>query len=149
MAEDLRLNGEGRTQNIRRRDEYYRDEKINRRELENNSDSSHACNNLKKVESKNQFQAQVDSSTPHKYHHHSHYDYHQGHHCNQRIVNSRSKSNLRSRARNFIARKPSTEWRKGDEKVFRENSNLENLKRIYSSSPGKIKLINLITFQKL
>jgi hypothetical protein len=42
--------------------------------------------------------------------------------------------------RNFVARKPSGEWRKGDEYVFGENENLKNLKKIYSSSPGKYKL---------
>ena len=47
-------------------------------------------------------------------------------------------------ARNFVARKPSGEWRKGDEYVFGENENLKNLKKIYSSSPGKYKLTKVL-----
>jgi hypothetical protein len=52
---------------------------------------------------------------------------------------SQNRNRKMSRNRNFVARKPSGEWRKGDENVFRENENLQNLKKIYSSSPGKIR----------
>jgi hypothetical protein len=38
----------------------------------------------------------------------------------------------------YYARKPSGEWRKGDEYVFRENENLQNLKRYNNYSPGTI-----------
>lgn len=56
------------------------------------------------------------------------------------VPDSKNKNRKMSRnrtSRNFVARKPSGEWRKGDDNVFRENENLQNLKKIYSSSPGK------------
>lgn len=56
------------------------------------------------------------------------------------VPDSKNKNRKMSRnrtSRNFVARKPSGEWRKGDDNVFRENENLQNLKKFYSSSPGK------------
>jgi hypothetical protein len=45
--------------------------------------------------------------------------------------------------RHFIARKPSGNWRKGDDMLFirNDNDNLEQLKKIYASSSPGIKYI--------
>jgi hypothetical protein len=58
-------------------------------------------------------------------------------HVNKTNTKNTGKITRNKTTRNFVARKPSGEWRKGDEYVFGENENLKNLKKIYSSSPGK------------
>lgn len=60
---------------------------------------------------------------------------------NQRISRSNSRggeNHKRMGKTKFLARKPSGNWRKGDDQSFKENENLSQLRRIYkSNSPGK------------